>query len=280
MDQTPLSTADIEYVNELVRKAGKMALEMREGVEVKTKSGPNDFVTAADLSISHMVSAALTQRFPADLIVSEEDVHQSEQPVSKETRRIWLIDPIDGTENYVKRDGQYSSMIGLVAGAVPTYGWIYQPTEDTLFAGGSKYGAWKTVAGKLPVRYADADPLSERQNIRLLIGWGDRRRYPWLMEIPNVTYVPSDSFGLKIMKILEKEADLFVSLTGRVKLWDTAAAAAIAIGNGMDVGTADGQPLPFPVPAIQHGTSMIIGLPGAVAWGIKNIDGQAIRSVS
>jgi 3'(2'), 5'-bisphosphate nucleotidase len=280
MDQTPLSAADIEFVNQLVRKSGATAMQMREGVGIHTKSGPHDLVTDADLKISKIVTSALAERFPADLIVSEEDKHVPTESTAKETRRIWLIDPIDGTQHYVDEDGQYSCMVGLVVAGVPVYGWIYQPTVDTLYAGGIKYGAWKTVAGEAPVRYNTPEPLHENGPVRMMAFWGDRRRHPWLAELPDVSIVAAESFGLTIMRVLEGEADLLVNLTGRTKLWDTAPAVAIALGNKMDVGTADGKPLPYPVPNIQHGASVIIGRPGAIAWGLKHINGRAIRSVS
>jgi 3'(2'), 5'-bisphosphate nucleotidase len=258
-----------------------MALRMRQGVNVSHKSGPNDLVTDADLSISKFLIAELTRRFPEDLIVSEEDKHPSfdkGEPEAPTSPRIWLIDPIDGTENYVKNDGQYTTMIGLLMGGAPYFGSIFQPSTQTLFYGGPEFGAWKKVGEKKPERYEPSRTMMERPPIRLMMGWSDRRKFPWVMSLPNVRFVPSESLGLKIIKILEDEADLFVSLTGRVKLWDTAAPAAIAMGADIETGTADGHPLPYPVPHIQHGSSVIIGRPGAIKWAMQNLHQKATRS--
>lgn len=275
-----LSAEDIKFVDSLARHSGKLALEMRAGVGVRQKTSPTDLVTDADLTISQFLVAALQDRFPDDLIVSEEQKHPVGDDVAKAKLpdRIWLIDPIDGTENYVKQDGQYSTMIGLLHQGVPYYGWIFQPTEKRMFHGGPDFGAWKQVSDGEPTRYTPLVPLPELEQYRLMMGWGDRKKHPWVCQLPKVRFVDSDSLGLKIMKILENEADLFLSLTGRVKLWDTAAPAAIALGAGLDVATAEGTQLPYPVPSVSHGTSVIIGRPGSISWALQNIKGHVTQT--
>jgi 3'-phosphoadenosine 5'-phosphosulfate (PAPS) 3'-phosphatase len=276
---SPLSESDITFIEQLAREAGDIALRMRQGVGVHQKSGPSDLVTDADLSISKLLIAELKKRFPDDLVVSEEDKHPDSAEVEPpKQRRIWLIDPIDGTENYVKNDGQYTTMIGLLVDGAPAYGCIFQPSEQTLFYGGPAYGSFKKIGDNEPVAYEPSRRLLDKMPIRLLMGWSDRRKFPWVMSLPSIRFVPSESLGLKILKILEDQADLFVSLTGRVKLWDTAAPAAIAMGAQIETGTADGSPLPYPVPRVQHGSSVIIGRPGAISWAMKNLAQKANRS--
>ena len=112
-----------------------------------------------------------------------------------------------------------------------------------------------------------------------MMGWGDKRKHPWILNLPKVRFVDSDSLGLKIVKILEDEADMFFNITGRVKIWDTAAPFAIGLGNGFDVGTVDGDPLVFPVPDIQHVSSVIIGRPGTLAWSLRSLSGRDTKTV-
>lgn len=280
--EAPLTDTEIEIVERLARESGRIALDMRNGVGVMTKTGPNDLVTDADLTISKKLTAALKEAFPNDLVVSEEDKHPSPNDVTQHPavsqKRVWLIDPIDGTENYIKNDGQYTTMIGLLVNGAPAFGCIFQPSTETLFWGGTEYGAWKKIGNEPAVKYTPSRRLLDKMPIRLMMGWSDRRKFPWVMSLPHVRFVPSESLGLKILKILEDEGDLFVSLTGRVKLWDTCAPAAIAMGGAIEVGTADGDPLPYPVPLAQHGSSVIIGRPGAISWAMKNLQKKANRS--
>lgn len=277
MHRSPLSEDDIRFVDQLVRQAGKVALDMRQDVAVRHKTSPSDLVTDADIKLSHMILEALEKRFPEDLMVSEEGDHpvvEKADVTAPVSDRIWLIDPIDGTQNYVQQDGQWSTMIGLLIDGKPFFGWIYQPTTDTVFYGGPEHGAFKAVGNAAPKRYEVSRGLHDQPPIRLMMGWSDRKKSPWMMQLPEVRFVQSDSMGLKIIKILEDRADIFVSLTGRVKLWDTAAPAAIALGAQLEVGTTDGDSLPYPVPNIQHGSSVIIGRPGAISWADKTVRSQ------
>src|SRR5579884_1174241 len=92
----PLTPEDIRFVDQLAREGGRMALEMRKGVGIRTKSSPDDLVTDADLRISRWLIAQLSERFPHDLIVSEEDNHAAfasgdAGTLRQPSARIWLI---------------------------------------------------------------------------------------------------------------------------------------------------------------------------------------------
>lgn len=276
---SPLSETDIEFIKSVARQAGEMALAMRQGVKVSHKTGPSDLVTDADISISKFLINELKLQFPDDRIVSEEQQHTMDvEPYPAGPTRTWLIDPIDGTENYVKKDGQYTTMLGLIADGAPYFGCIYQPSTSAMYYGGPEFGSFKQVGDQPPVRYTKSRGLREQMPIRLLMGWSDRKKFPWVMSLPDIRFIPSESLGLKILKIVEDEADLFVSLTGRVKLWDTAAPAAIAMGAQIETGTAEGNRLPYPIPRPQHGSSVIIGRPGAIDWATQNLQQKVSQS--
>lgn len=271
----PLSEDDIKFVCDLAERAGKLAVVMREGVAIHEKSGPHDKVTDADLKLSEIILAALKERFPDDLLISEEDDHPviaavvPPDDVTEPAKRTWLIDPIDGTDNYISGNSQYSVMIGIVEQGAPTFGWVYQPTTGNTYWGGPGYGMWKREPKAQPVRY---EQLAEvNGDVRIMMGWRDKKRNPWVLEIPTVKFIPSGSVGLKVVKVLEDKADMFVNLSGKLKLWDTAAPCALALGASLEVGTLDGEPLVFPVPALFHDSSVIIGRPGSMSWSKENI---------
>src|SRR5437879_1377137 len=103
-----LSDADVDFVSDLIKEAGRLAVEMRGGISVKQKSGPRDVVTDADLALSKLIVESLKRRFPKDAVVSEEDTAATAGVVSPRT---WYVDPIDGTEYYIASGGMYSVMI-------------------------------------------------------------------------------------------------------------------------------------------------------------------------
>jgi 3'(2'), 5'-bisphosphate nucleotidase len=263
-----LSPEDINYVCALVTEAGALAVALRNGIEISVKTGPYDKVTSADIALSSLIIERLTERFPNDCIISEEDF--SHQNTSCEIRA-WLVDPIDGTDNYISNDGQYSVMIGLLANNEPAFGWVYAPATDTSYYGGPTYGAWHKQSGKDPERYSNILKGFEHEKTRLIMGWRDRKAHPWVMEMPEVQIIKTGSIGLKVAKVLEDEADLFVHLSGKLKSWDTAGPIAIALGGGLEVGTLDGNDVAFPTEEFVHNTSVIIGRPGSLEWSRSHL---------
>lgn len=139
MPDQVLTNSDIEFVRKLAIRAGQSAIQLRDGVTVKEKSGPDDPVTSADIELSKILVEGLRQRFSSDEIISEED---KTHPSSIANSRVWLIDPIDGTKNYISRNGQYSVMLGLLVNRKPVFGFVYEAEAKRMYFGGPNYGAF------------------------------------------------------------------------------------------------------------------------------------------
>lgn len=258
-----LSNDDILFIREIARQAGELAVQMRQGVEVREKTGPSDLVTAADIALSKLLVEKLQTRFPEDLVVSEEDEEHAD---SGNHRRVWLVDPIDGTDNYVANDGQYSVMLGLLVDKIVDFGCVYAPASETTYFGGLTYGAWKATPHSQPKRYGKPAAIQSDSTARLMMGFRDRKINPWVMQHAKVSFVKAGSVGLKVAKILEDEADVFVHFAKKLKVWDTAGPAAIAQGGGLEVGTLEYDRLNFPLPEVVHTTSVIVARPNGLAW--------------
>jgi 3'(2'), 5'-bisphosphate nucleotidase len=246
---------------------------MREGVAIAEKSGPQDKVTAADLALSKLITEELIERFPDDVVISEEDSHPTE---CNSKDRIWLVDPIDGTDNYIRNDGQYAVMIGLLEGMTPVFGWVYAPVPDLLYFGGPKFGAWVSRHGAEAYQIDELLPLGSTGTTRVMMGFRDRKNHPWVTELPEVEWVKSGSVGLKVGKILDGAADMFIHLSGKLKVWDTAGPVAIALGAGLEIGRLDVDGLDFPLPNVEHQCSVVIGRTGSLLWSRNTL----IRSES
>jgi myo-inositol-1(or 4)-monophosphatase len=123
---------DAALAADLVREAGLLAQELREsGLRVDTKSSVSDVVTAADLAAERLIVDHLAAFRPEDGVIAEEG---NERPSA--SGRTWIVDPLDGTYNFVHGLGWWCSAVALVEDGEGLLGAIYHPGEDTLYVGG------------------------------------------------------------------------------------------------------------------------------------------------
>jgi myo-inositol-1(or 4)-monophosphatase len=124
------ANADLDLASSLVREAGALAAKMRlEGLSVSAKSSITDVVTDADHAAEALIVDRLVQERPADGV-------QGEEGAASPGRRTWVIDPVDGTYNFVSGLPAWCSAIALTDGDELVLGAIYQPTTDEMWAGG------------------------------------------------------------------------------------------------------------------------------------------------
>ncbi len=280
----PLTGEDIDFVSKLTEEAGHLALSMRDRLEISEKTSPEDQVTSADLAISRLFKERLQSRFRDDAVISEEDLDHA---LNHERKRIWLIDPIDGTQNYIMDHDDYCIMVGLLIDLEPCFGWVLAPQSGRLYYGGKGFGvkrrqtdchphAMQGKAGALPLGETlleEPPPLPLNSSARVVMGTRDRRSNPWVKDLEKVDLVKTGSIGLKVALILEGEADVFAHLSGKLKTWDTAGPAALALGAGLDVGGLELDSLDFPLPETKQECTVIMGRKGALAWCRKHLQG-------
>lgn len=246
----------------LVDKCGSTAVDMRDNVKVEAKTGPEDLVTCADNTLSELILSRLAELFPDCDLRSEE----GNWDPSAAGRRWWLIDPIDGTKEYVKRTGLWSVMMGLIDDDAPVFGCIHIPDRKITYFGGQTGGAWRWNAGETP-RAVEASPTLDRsQPIRLLVSKNDLAANLWVKDIPGIELQVASSIGLDLSEVIEGRSDVFVHIRPTLKVWDTAAPSAVALGCGLEVGTEHGPSISFAGSDPAHKPCMVIGRKGAVDW--------------
>lgn len=124
----------VAIAEKAARVGGKVALRSyRQGIDVKTKSGKTDFVTAADQATQERVMEVIAEAFPDELVVGEEEGAAKSVP---DTGRAWIIDPIDGTNNYVRNIPLWATSIAAVVDGEPVAACNYLPVLDDLYAAG------------------------------------------------------------------------------------------------------------------------------------------------
>lgn len=263
-----LSDEDIDFVNHIARHAGSLAMEMRSRVTIAEKTSPGDFVTEADVACSRFIVDKLRTHFPDDGVICEEESAsyvQSSLPGSRLPERIWVIDPIDGTENYIANDGMYSVMIGLLINRRPAYGWVCNPVADTLYVACPDRPLRK-FAGHEGLEINNACPPLGTTTVKLMMGNRDRQQHRWVETLPGIEFVYSGSVGLRVGMIIEDRADVYLHLAGKLKIWDTVAPVAMALSAGLDIGSFEADGLAYPPGVIMHEHPIVMGRPGTLSW--------------
>jgi len=226
---------------ELARLAGAEAARMQRGelgIEMKPGDEP---VTLADRRASELIVAGLAEAFPSDPIISEE---LPPAPGALGAPRFWLVDPIDGTKDFIRGEDGYSVMIGLVCDGVPTVGVVYQPVVDRLYYG-TPAGAM-LVAGGETRRLAVSD-VAAAADIRLVASKSHRSRDldRVKQELGIANELNIGSVGVKLCVIAAGLRDLYVNPATRTKAWDTCAPEAILVPAGGRLSDLFGNPIDY-----------------------------------
>ncbi len=253
-------------IRRTMRDCGQQAVHMARSKFEVSQKGPEDYVTSIDKALDLRLSQSFAQLFPADGIVTEENA-QSRRQFNAGQKRVWYIDPIDGTEDFIHGKIHYAVMAGTLQGHQPQAGWIYAPAYDQMYCGGAQWGVFQAVADQSLLPIALQPPAAPRNGFcPVLIGYRDRARYGATIAqyIPEIQFYSIGSFGLKVMEVVQGRAGLYMYFNRRVKLWDTVGPLAIAQAAGLTCCDLAGNPIRFDADAIDlatlaHKQSILIG---------------------
>ena len=217
-------------VSAVARQAGAAILDVYHrddhGVQRKADESP---LTAADLASHHLITAAL-QTLTPDLPVLSEESADIPWSTRQHWQRYWLVDPLDGTKEFINRNGEFTVNIALIDNGVPVLGVVYVPTLDLLYHGAQGLGAWKETRGQR-TRIATTGITSGQRKLRVVASrqHGGAELEAWLARLrrrfPDLELVSMGS-SLKICLVAEGRADIYPRLAPTSE-WDTAAAQAI-----------------------------------------------------
>jgi 3'(2'), 5'-bisphosphate nucleotidase len=266
-------------IRSTLRACGQQALVLaKEGFEVSQK-GPEDYVTNIDKALDVELSRSFAALCPGDGLITEENAQSLSQFNStaahvggRVPQRLWCIDPIDGTEDFIHGKLHYAVMAGALLGDSPEAGWIYAPAYDQMYCGGPQWGVFQVGGDGALAPIALQPPDPPRMGFcPALIGYRDHTRYGAAIaqQIPGIQFYSVGSFGLKVMEVVLGRAGLYMYFNRRVKLWDTVGPLAIAQAAGLVCCDLDGEPLRFDADAIDpttlaHRQTILIGWPDYV----------------
>ncbi len=234
-----LNKALLNDVMAIARSAGDIILSVYQRsadfqVHIKGDDTP---VTEADIAANDSITRALLSLTPNIPVLSEES-GLPEFVVRRKWSRYWLVDPLDGTKEFIARNGEFTVNIALVEQGVPVLGVVYVPVTGAMYAGLQNEGAYRVIAGQLET--ISVRPLSDRGAKDLPIEVVTSRHHGadkvagYCAQIQQVmgevSYKPMGS-SLKFCLIAEGGADLYPR-SGPTSEWDTAAAQAIVEAAG------------------------------------------------
>ena len=178
-------------------------------------------ITMADLKSNKVIKEILSKTGLE--ILSEEDYDAKKR---LEENRVWIVDPLDGTTDFVKRTGEFTIMIGLVQEGKPVLGVISWPTENTVFAAQTGCGAWMFSNNSWNRIFVSK--VSELSRCRAV---GSRHHISDaemdLLKKLQLTKFTSVGSSLKVAKISSGEAEVYLTTTNKIKEWDTCASYCI-----------------------------------------------------
>lgn len=240
---------ELDFVADLSLQAGEIVMSHFDtAMEVGDKKG--EPVTAADRQSNALIVRELRARFPGDEILAEESLVTNDRWRTAE--RLWIVDPLDGTSDFVAGRVGFAVMIGLAVRGRPVLGAVHCPLAKRTFLGLVGEGAQE-----------------HRDGVRIDLSCSPRRRSSELRVIASIAHrdealergldalAPAErlsvgSVGLKVGMIAADEADLYLAPTSHISLWDTCAPEAILHAAGGRFVDVDGAPLHYRGPHLTH----------------------------
>ena len=245
---------------EIAVRAGRAIMKSRDTASAPQYKSDGSPVTAADLAADEIIRHELAQHLPEVAVITEESCSSA---TAANTERFILVDPLDGTREFIKGHTEFTVNIALIEHGTPVAGAVHAPALGLLYVGGK-------TAHRLRLASADADPhSSEMQPIAIRPmppeGWHvvvsrshlDPATKEWIARHRVAEHRPAGS-SLKFCLVAEGEADVYPRL-GPTMDWDTAAGHAVLAAAGGSVMDLDGRPMQYGKPDFRNGSF--------IAWG-------------
>ena len=255
---------DIDFLNALVpqlravaREAGDTILryyDQADPIDARRK-GDGSPVTDADIAADDLIVAALKRITPDIPVISEERYDGTSG--LPETGTCWLVDPLDGTKDFINRTGDFTVNIGLLENLRPVAGILHAPVHRETFWGFAQGGAWAEKAGMVNPIQARQIPATGYTVVSSRF-YKDDKRLAELMKPLIVERHSVRGSAYKFCEVADGRAD-FSPYLGISFEWDSAAGHAIILGAGGRVEVSPGQPLEYGKPGLKNTPFQIWG---------------------
>jgi 3'(2'), 5'-bisphosphate nucleotidase len=233
----------------IAETAGSVVMEVYRSDFTHRRKADDSPVTEADLHADALIRRELSLAFPGVPVWSEE----SEEPASaslQEWRAFFLVDPLDGTKEFLQRNGEFTVNIAWIEAGRARAGVVHAPVPGLTWWGGPDLGAWRAASagradgGAPEPLVVQASPGSDKLRVLASRSHADGQLEGWLQQLGRPLEVVHAGSSLKFCRIAEGQADLYPRF-GPTSQWDTAAGQAVLEGAGGCVTTLDGTALRY-----------------------------------
>ena len=199
-------------------------------------------LTAADLAAHRCIVDGLARLTPDIPVLSEESAHEVSTAQRRQWSRLWMVDPLDGTREFVKRNGEFTVNIALIEDGVAVFGVVQAPVTGALWHGGATLGAFHRNGGnEVPVRVRA--PATAPLRVAASRSHRDTRTEAFIARMGEVKPLGLGS-SLKFCKLAEGGLDVYPRF-GPTSEWDTAAGQCVLEGAGGAVLDTQGRPFRY-----------------------------------
>ena len=221
---------ELEIAIDLAQEAGIEIMRIyHEGFEIEEKSSNKYYsepVTIADKNSSKIIVSGLAQMFPDDAILSEEEIDDTKNRLSKS--RVWIIDPLDGTKGFTEKAGDFAVQIALVENGEPILGVVFQPIKKLLYYAVKENGTFLVKKNNEPKLLQVSDKIDFKEMVYACSRSHRSSKMGSIVEhFGFKEEYPSGSVGLKVGFLAQQVADIYIHPSPHTKFWDTAAPQVI-----------------------------------------------------
>jgi len=245
MTETPVAI-------EAAIKAGKEVMDIYNQKFSSTLKIDNEPLTEADIKSNNIIQKIISKfGYP---ILSEESIDDKKRLASD---KIWIVDPLDGTTDFVKQTGEFTIMISLVEGNRPILGVIYWPIKDTLYLAQKDQGAFKLENGDWSrLSVSNVSELDKCRAVGSRFHISDIEQN--LIKRLNISQFTPKGSSLKVADVSSGSADLYFTTTSKIKQWDTCASYCLINEAGGKMTNMFGNDLEYNTEKLNHENGLLV----------------------
>lgn len=240
----------------IAAQAAKVVMQVYAGPFGVDYKGPSDPVTLADRLANELIVTQLQREFPGVPVVAEESDPASFADFRK-SQQVFFVDPVDGTREFVDRNGEFAVMIGLLDGERAVAAVIDAPARGEIFAGWVGSGAFRSVSGATePIRVSDVDELTQSRLV------GSRSQRSPVLDRAIAELKPREvqvlgSAGLKGTLVASGAVEAYVAPGYAGKRWDACAVDALVSAAGGRLTDTFGDPLDYRAASLSNDRGLV-----------------------